>query len=115
MKNYVPINKQSKKAQKAYYDAQRVTWDGLNPATRTIANGKGYDRNKMKREDRKSRIVVILLLVLDKLFFYDFHIFSGKGNAIFRDFPDSTIFHIGIIVLFLNLHQCLFCRCRQSG
>ena len=32
----------------------RNTWNGLNPVTRTVPNGKGYDRNKQKQEDRRS-------------------------------------------------------------
>ena len=45
-KSFVPINKQSKKARKAYHSAQRSTWGILNPATRTMPNGKAYDRKK---------------------------------------------------------------------
>ena len=32
-KSFVPISKQSKKAQKAYHSLQRSTWGILNPAT----------------------------------------------------------------------------------
>lgn len=39
-KSFVPINKQSKKARKAYHSAQRSTWGVLNPATRTMPNGR---------------------------------------------------------------------------
>ena len=38
-KSFVPISKQSKKAQKTYHSAQRSTWGILNPATRTMPNG----------------------------------------------------------------------------
>lgn len=51
-KSFVPINKQSKKARKAYHSAQRSTWGILNPATRTMPNGKAYDRKKQKVNDR---------------------------------------------------------------
>ena len=27
---------------------------GMNPATRTVQNGKGYDRNKLKDAERKN-------------------------------------------------------------
>ena len=37
-----------------YYSKHRNTWNGLNPVTRTVPNGKGYDRNKQKQEDRRS-------------------------------------------------------------
>lgn len=54
-KSFVPINKQSKKARKAYHCAQRSTWGILNPATRTMPNGKAYDRKKQKVNDRSDR------------------------------------------------------------
>ena len=54
-KSFVPINKQSKKAQKAYHSLQRSTWGILNPATRTMPNGKAYDRKKQKVNDRSDR------------------------------------------------------------
>ena len=47
-KSFVPISKQSKKAQKAYHSTQRSTWGILNPATRTMPNGKAYYRKKQK-------------------------------------------------------------------
>ncbi len=54
-KSFVPISKQSKKAQKAYHSTQRSTWGILNPATRTMPNGKAYDRKKQKVNDRSDR------------------------------------------------------------
>lgn len=54
MDKFIPISKQTKKQQKEYYSKQRSTWNGLNPATRTVPNGKGYDRNKQKQQDRRS-------------------------------------------------------------
>ncbi len=54
-KSFVPINKQSKKARKAYHSAQRSTWGILNPATRTMPNGKAYDRKKQKVNNRSGR------------------------------------------------------------
>ncbi len=47
-----PLNKQSKKAQKQYHARQRGSWYGLNPVTRTVPGGKGYDRNRVKRASR---------------------------------------------------------------
>ena len=49
MKQIVPLAKRSKRAQKEFYDKQRGSWNGLNPVTRTVPNGKGYDRNRAKR------------------------------------------------------------------
>ena len=54
-KSFVPISKQSKKAQKAYHSLQRYTWGILNPATRTMPNGKAYSRKKQKANARSGR------------------------------------------------------------
>ena len=54
MDRYVPINKRSKREQKEFYFTQRNTWNGLNPVTRTVPNGKGYNRNKIKAEERRN-------------------------------------------------------------
>ena len=54
MDKFIPISKQTKKQQKEYYSKHRNTWNGLNPVTRTVPNGKGYDRNKQKQDDRRS-------------------------------------------------------------
>ena len=54
-KSFVPISKQSKKAQKTYHSAQRSTWGVLNPATRTMPNGRAYNRKKQKANDRSGR------------------------------------------------------------
>jgi hypothetical protein len=44
-----PLQKQSKREQKEYHAKQRGSWNGLCPVTRTVPNGKGYDRNRDKR------------------------------------------------------------------
>ena len=54
MNKYVPIGKRSKAAQKEFYSSQRSTWNGLNPVTRTVKNGKAYDRNRQKQEFRRN-------------------------------------------------------------
>ncbi|MBQ9031058.1 MAG: hypothetical protein IJ106_06350 [Parasporobacterium sp.] len=54
MDKYIPLSKKSKKEQKKYHEMQRHTWNGLNPVTRTVPNGKGYDRNKLKNIDRRN-------------------------------------------------------------
>ncbi len=48
MKKVIPLNKQSKKAQKAWHDKQRGSWNGLSPVTRVVPSGKVYDRKKLK-------------------------------------------------------------------
>ena len=56
MKQYVTIDKRSKKAQKEYYSKQRHTWGELNPVTRSVPSGKVYNRKKEKRRiDVESR------------------------------------------------------------
>ena len=54
MEKFVPISKKTKKEQKKFYSSQRNTWNGLNPVTRTVSNGKAYDRNKLKNEARRN-------------------------------------------------------------
>ena len=49
MKKYVSLDKRSKKAQKEFYSAQRRTWGELSPVTRSVPNGKAYNRKKEKR------------------------------------------------------------------
>ena len=52
MKQPVPLNKQSKRAQRAHHAARRGSWYGLSPVTRVVPNRKTYDRNRAKRETR---------------------------------------------------------------
>ena len=53
MKQPVPLNKQSKRARRAYHVARRGSWYGLSPVTRVVPGRRGYDRNRTKRADRK--------------------------------------------------------------
>lgn len=50
---FVPLEKRSKKEQKAYHAQQRGSWNGVNPVTRVVPNKKGYDRKwaKARRYD----------------------------------------------------------------
>lgn len=52
---FVPLKKQSKRAQKAYHDKQRSSWNGVVPVTRAIPNKRAYDRNRAKQTDRSDR------------------------------------------------------------
>ena len=54
MKQSVPLNKQSKRAQRAYHAARRGSWYGLSPVTRVTPSRKTYYRNRAKREARTS-------------------------------------------------------------
>ena len=49
MKQYAPLDKRSKKAQKKYYAKRRRTWGELNPITRSVPSGKVYNRKKDKQ------------------------------------------------------------------
>ena len=44
----IPINKQSKKAKRAYYANRRGSWNGVKPVTRVVESKKVYDRNREK-------------------------------------------------------------------
>lgn len=55
MNQMVPLKKRSKKAQKEYHNKQRGTWYGLCPVTRTVPNGRAYDRQRVQREVRAAR------------------------------------------------------------
>ena len=46
----IPLTKQSKKQQRAFYAAKRGSWNGVDPVTRVVPSKKGYDRNRVKRE-----------------------------------------------------------------
>ena len=44
----IPIEKQSKKAQRNYYAQKRGNWYGIKPVTRIVESKKVYDRKKNK-------------------------------------------------------------------
>lgn len=49
MKQYVPIEKRSKKEQRAYYANKRGTWGAISPVTRRSENPKAYNRKKSRK------------------------------------------------------------------
>ena len=53
MSKYVSLDKRSKKQQKEYHSRQRRTWGDLNPVTRSVPNGKAYNRKKEKERISK--------------------------------------------------------------
>lgn len=55
MDKFIPLSKQSKAAQKKFYKAQRGSWHGLPPVTRSVPSGKGYNRAKAKQAARSGR------------------------------------------------------------
>ena len=44
----IPLNKQSKKAQREFYAKKRGDWNGVKPVTRVVESKKVYDRKKNK-------------------------------------------------------------------
>ncbi|MBR1814893.1 MAG: hypothetical protein IJ773_13950 [Lachnospiraceae bacterium] len=51
MEKFIPLEKRSKKAQKEYHARERRTWGSMSPVTRTVPNGKAYNRKRIKQED----------------------------------------------------------------
>ncbi len=50
----IPLSRQSKKKQREFHAKQRGSWNGLSPVTRVVKSRKRYDRNRIKREDRRN-------------------------------------------------------------
>ena len=50
---FIPLEKQSKRKQRAYHAARRKDWGGLNPVTRKPKNPKAYDRKKSGHRDEQ--------------------------------------------------------------
>ena len=48
-----PLEKQSKRAKRRFYAAQRGSWNGLSPVTRVKQSKKAYDRNRNKQQARR--------------------------------------------------------------
>lgn len=70
MKQFVPVDKRSKKAQKEYFSKQRRTWGDCNPVTRSVPSGKTYQRSKDKQERRRIGRESMEGFEADLLFFY---------------------------------------------
>jgi len=43
---YIPLEKRSKREQKAYFSARRGSWGEINPVTKKPSNPKAYSRKK---------------------------------------------------------------------
>lgn len=56
MEKFVPYEKRSKKARRAWNAQKRGSWNGLNPVTRKPPNPKAYNRKKARnwRDDSMS-------------------------------------------------------------
>ena len=53
MKKLIPLEKRSKKEQKAWYARQRGDWNGVNPVTKIVPSKKLYNRKKQRRLPRR--------------------------------------------------------------
>lgn len=49
-----PLEKQSKNEQRKFHASKRGSWNGVSPVTRIVQNRRVYDRNRIKREDRRA-------------------------------------------------------------
>lgn len=45
----VPLEKQSKKAQRKFHSRYRRDWNGVKPTTRVVKSKKIYDRKKLQK------------------------------------------------------------------
>ena len=53
MNKFTTLKKQSKRGQRAYYNAQRSGWGMVNPCGRSHKSAKDYSRSRAKQELRK--------------------------------------------------------------
>lgn len=51
---HIPMEKRSKREQRAFHAAQRGSWNGINPVSRVVPDRKKYDRKKYKQAERHS-------------------------------------------------------------
>lgn len=49
MKKLIPLNKQSKAAQKEHAALQRGSWEGVKPVTRVVQSKKKYSRKRLEK------------------------------------------------------------------
>lgn len=54
MEKMVPLAKQFKADRRKYHLSQRGSWNGISPVTRIVPDRRAYDRNRLKREDRRA-------------------------------------------------------------
>ena len=54
MEKMIPLAKQSKASRREYHLVRRGSWNGVSPVTRIVQDRRAYDRNRLKREDRRA-------------------------------------------------------------
>ncbi len=62
----IPLEKQSKKQQRAFYARQRSGWNGINPVTRVVPNKKHYNRKQAKHWRDSDALSVFFFSLLDR-------------------------------------------------
>lgn len=63
MEKFVPLEKRSKKEQKAYHARQRGSWNGINPVTKIVPNKKAYNRKRRPRQEPFPDAVFLFLSI----------------------------------------------------
>lgn len=58
-RRYIPLEKRSKREQKAYHASRRGSWGGVNPVTKMSPNPKAYNRRKSGRPESLPGFFVI--------------------------------------------------------
>ena len=90
MDRFVPLDKKSKKEQKKFHAKQRKTWGEFSPVTRTVPNGKAYNRKKLKTVSDEAAAISEILEKLLFCYFWLIRTFDtfrttpydgGKGGA----------------------------------
>ena len=62
MTGFIPLEKQSKRAKRAYHAQKRGSWNGVNPVTLSVESRKRYDRQQSKNETRRERDALRVVL-----------------------------------------------------
>lgn len=57
-KQFVPLEKSSKKAQREFFKKQRGTWGAISPVTRKSPEPKAYKRKRIHKGDADEHPVV---------------------------------------------------------
>ena len=50
----IPLEKQSKREQRKFHADKRGSWNGIKPTTRTVESRKVYDRNRIRKAERRN-------------------------------------------------------------
>lgn len=51
----IPLEKQSKSAQRKFHTRQRGTWNGITPVTRTVPDKTKYNRRRAKQMSAREK------------------------------------------------------------